>query len=97
MELDWVKKVLPSSTTGKRMLIQSNHAEISVTRKCELIGLHRFSYYYQPVGESEYNLELMRLIDEQYLHTPFFGSRQMTDWLRLAGHPINRKRIRRRM
>lgn len=79
------------------MLIQSNHAQISVTRQCDLIGLPRSSYYYQPTGESEYNLKLMRIIDEQYLRTPFFGSRQMTDWLRLAGHQINRKRIQRLM
>jgi putative transposase len=79
------------------MLIESNHAQISVSRQCELIELARSSYYYRPAGESEYNLKLMRLIDEQYLRTPFFGSRQMTDWLRLAGYPVNRKRIQRLM
>ena len=45
MELDWVKKVLPSSTAGKRMLIQSSHPEISIARQCELIALPRSSYY----------------------------------------------------
>ncbi|EGV50560.1 transposase [endosymbiont of Riftia pachyptila (vent Ph05)] len=40
---------------------------------------------------------LMRIIDEQYLRTPFFGSRQMTDWLRLNGHQVKRKRIQRLM
>lgn len=79
------------------MLIQSNHSKISVARQCELIGLPRSSYYYPPRGESQYNLRLMRLIDEQYLRTPFFGSRQMTDWLRLNGHIVNRKRIQRLM
>lgn len=79
------------------MLIQSNHSRISMTRQCELIGLSRSSYYYKPAGESEYNLALMRIIDEQYLRTPFFGSRQMTDWLRLNGHAVNRKRIQRLM
>jgi putative transposase len=82
---------------AKRMLIQSNHSQISMTRQCELIGLPRSSYYYQPAGESEYNLALMRIIDEQYLRTPFFGSRQMTDWLRLNGHAVNRKRVQRLM
>ena len=79
------------------MLIQSNHPRISTMRQCELIGLPRSSYYYKPAGESEYNLSLMRIIDEQYLKTPFFGSRQMTDWLRLNGHTVNRKRIQRLM
>jgi len=69
------------------MLIQPDHPGISTARQCELVGLPRSSYYYQPAGETDYNLTLMRLIDEQYLKTPFFGSRQMTDWLRLNGHP----------
>ncbi len=75
MELDWVKKVLPSSTAGGRMLIQPNHSEISVTRQCELMGLPRSSYYYEPVGESAYNLELMRFVDEQYICAPRFSAR----------------------
>ena len=79
------------------MLIQFNHSQISMTRQCELIGLPRSSYYYKPVGESDDNLALMRIIDEQYLRTPFFGSRQMTSWLRLNGHAVNRKRIQRLM
>lgn len=39
----------------------------------------------------------MRLLDEQYLKTPFFGSRQMTGWLRTQGYPVNRKRVQRLM
>ena len=79
------------------MVIQPSHPEISIRRQCQLMALPRSSYYYEPVGESDYNLELMRIIDEQYLRTPFFGSRQMTRWLRNQGHPVNRKRIRRLM
>jgi len=70
---------------------------LSVRRQCELLGLARSSLYYQPKGESEQNLELMRLMDEQHLRTPFFGSRDMTAWLRKKGYPVNRKRIRRLM
>jgi putative transposase len=97
MELDWVKKVLPNSTAGSRTIIQPSHAEISISRQCELIALPRSSYYYEPKGESDYNLELMRIMDEQYLRTPFFGSRQMTRWLWNQGHPVNRKPIQRLM
>lgn len=79
------------------MLIQPHHPTIGMIRQCDLIGLPRSSYYYKPAGETDYNLALMRIIDEQYLRTPFFGSRQMTDWLRLNGHPVNRKRIQRLM
>ena len=50
-------------------------------RQCELLGLARSSRYYQPLGESPENLALMRAIDEQYLQTPFFGSRRMSKQL----------------
>ena len=39
----------------------------------------------------------MSLIDEQYMRTPFYGVDKMTAWLRLQGHCVNPKRIRRLM
>jgi len=57
----------------------------------------RSSYYYQPVGESELNLLLMRLIDEQYTKTPFYGVPRMTHILRNMAHPVGRKRVSRLM
>ncbi|MGH8560054.1 MAG: IS3 family transposase [Methylococcales bacterium] len=39
----------------------------------------------------------MRLIDEQYLRTPFYGSRRMPEYLNDLDHGINRKRIQRLM
>ena len=48
-------------------------------------------------GETAENLELMRLIDEEYTRHPFFGSRKMRDWLERQGHAVNRKRVRRLM
>jgi putative transposase len=68
-----------------------------VKRQCELLGVARSSVYYEPEGESAYNLKLMRLIDEQYTRTPFYGSRRMTEWLRRQGHEVNRKRVGRLM
>jgi putative transposase len=53
--------------------------------------------YYQPVPASQENLELMKLIDQQYLDRPFYGSRRMTAWLRNQGYRVNRKRVRRLM
>jgi putative transposase len=61
------------------------------------VGLNRSTFYYQPAGESALNLYLMRLIDEQYLKTPFYGWPRMTAFLRQRGHPINGKRVRRLM
>lgn len=76
VELEWLKKKLPKSTEAKRKLIELGHAEISLRRQCELLDLNRSSWYYEPAGESEFNLHLMRLIDEQYLRTPFLRCTQ---------------------
>lgn len=73
------------------------HPEISVRRQCELLGVNRGSWYYEPAGESEENLGLMRRIDEQYTRTPFYGGRRMTVWLREQGCVVNRKRVARLM
>jgi len=78
-------------------LIESGHPEISVRRQCELLDLNRTTLYYQPVGESAYNLHLMRLLDEQYMRTPFYGVLRMTAYLRRQGYAVNHKRIRRLM
>lgn len=98
MELDWLKKSRLNSVGNKRMLIDPHHPDLSIARQCALAGLSRSSYYHTPCGvESERNLKYMRLIDEQYLRTPFFGSRQMTRWLINQGHAVNRKRVQRLM
>jgi putative transposase len=76
-------------------LIDPEHPDISVARQCELIGLSRAGFYYRALPEDAYNLELMRLLDEQYTRTPFYGVRRMTEWLRREGHDINEKRVRR--
>ena len=74
-----------------------DHAELSVRRQCELLGVNRAGLYYQPMGESEENLRLMRLMDEQYTRAPFYGSRRMTAWLATQGFEVNRKRVARLM
>lgn len=71
--------------------------DISLSRQCELLRIHRSGLYYAPVPESEENLHLMRLIDEQYYKTPFYGIRRITAWLRHLGYMVNRKRIKRLM
>jgi putative transposase len=78
-------------------MIERDHPEISVRRQCALIGLNRSSIYTEPVGESELNLHLMRLIDEQYLRTPFYGYPKMTVELQRQGYAVNRKRVARLM
>jgi len=77
--------------------VDREYGEISLRRQCELLGVNRAGLYYQPLGESEENLLLMRLLDEQYTRTPFYGSRRMTAWLETKGFAVNRKRVSRLM
>jgi len=78
-------------------LIEPDHPILSIRRQCELIELNRGTYYYQPAKETLLNLTLMRLIDEQYLKTPFYGYPKMTEYLRKQGYWVNPKRINRLM
>jgi putative transposase len=78
-------------------MVDSEFPKLSIMRQCELLQISRSSYYYDPKGESDLNLKLMRLIDEQFLKTPFYGSRQMARHLRGQGHKIGRKRVQRLM
>ena len=77
--------------------MERGHTEISVRRQCELLDVNRSGLYYEPVSESQKNLTLMRLLDEQYTRTPFYGSRRMREWLATQGHEVNRKRVSRLM
>ncbi len=65
----------------KRLLVEPDHPHILIVRQCELLGLARSSYYYEPVPISEEDLLLMRLLDEQYTHTPFYRKRKMAIFL----------------
>ncbi len=78
-------------------MIDPDHPRLSIARQCELLSVNRSCYYYQPSGETDLNLKLMRLIDEQYLEAPFYGPRQMTRHLRRQGYAVSRKRIGRLM
>ena len=78
-------------------MVEPGHPRLSIGRQCALLSIARSSFYYQPAGETELNLALMRLVDEQFLETPFYGVRQMTRHLCNEGHAVNDKRIRRLM
>ena len=78
-------------------MIEPGLPNLSVGKQCALLSISRSSFYYEPKGETAMNLDLMRLIDKQFLETPFYGVRQMTWHLRNEGHLVNEKRIRRLM
>ena len=78
-------------------MVEPGHPRLSLVRQCAMLGISRSAVYYKPIGESAENLLLMRLIDEAFLDTPFYGARQMCKHLRRLGHAVGRKRIRRLM
>jgi len=73
---------------------QSN---FSIASQCRLLSIHRSGLYYKPIAEGGENIRLMRLMDEQYLNTPFYGIRKMKKWLLTQGFVINSKRVKRLM
>jgi len=78
-------------------MIDKESAALSVRHQCELFELNRSGLYYMPSMETEENLRIMRLLDEQYLKTPFYGERRLLCILRQAGYRVNKKRLRRLM
>ena len=85
------------SRERRKEIIEPDHPELSITKQCDLLQISRSSWYYEALGESVKNLELMRLIDEQFMEEPSWGGRQMARHLRRKGHWVNRKRVRRLM
>ncbi|MGP1387574.1 MAG: IS3 family transposase [Thainema sp.] len=75
----------------------TDHPQLTISRQCELLKVARSSFYYQAQGSSDEELSLLRLIDQQYLKTPFYGSRRMAVVLRQQGYVVNRKRVQRLM
>ena len=78
-------------------LVERAADELSVVAQCRLLKVARSTLYWRPAAVSEDDLRLMRQIDEQYLATPFYGSRRMVAVLRRDGWAVNRKRVRRLM
>lgn len=81
----------------RKEMVEPAHSDLSIKKQCNLIQISRSSWYYEALGESALNLELMRRIDEQFLKDPSFGARQMARYLRRQGYNVNRKRVRRLM
>jgi len=76
----------------RRKLIEAC-SELSLRQQCELVGISRSSFYYEPLPESDENLALMRRLDELKLKHPLYGSRRLTALLQREGRWVNRKRV----
>lgn len=85
------------SHSRRKEMVEIDHDRLSITQQCSLLQISRSSWYYEALGESPLNLKLMRLIDEQFMQTPYYGARQMARYLKRQGYWINRKRVRRLM
>jgi putative transposase len=85
------------SVERRRQMVEPEHPRLSIVRQCELVSISRSGFYHRPAEETPLNLELMRLVDAQFLETPWYGSRQMARHLRRGGHLVGRKRVRRLM
>ena len=70
------------SRKERQVMIDRQHNQLSLVRQCTLLDISRGSVYYQPTPTRTEDLELMSLMDRQYLKTPFYGSRRMKAWLR---------------
>jgi putative transposase len=78
-------------------MVDRQHASLSVVLQCQLLDISRSGLYYQPVEISQEDLTIMKMIDRQYLATPFYGARRMAVCLKSQGYGVNRKRVRRLM
>ena len=76
-------------------MIEKRNPDLSVVKQSELLSIHRSGLYYKPCQENPFNLDLMKVIDEQFLDKPFYGVARMTEHLNKMGYLVNIKRIRR--
>ena len=91
------KKAKSLDLPTKRGLIEPSNPKLSIAHQCHLVNLHRSAYYFHPAPESIENLEIMRLIDEEYTRHPFYGSRKYVPYLQEKGFRVNKKRVLRLM
>ena len=85
-----------SSIADRKMMIDTSE-DLSVADQCDALDIARSSYYYEPVGESEQNLAILRVLDEWYLKTPYYGVKRLTQGLLALDYLVNEKRVRRLM
>lgn len=81
----------------RHSMVEPGHGQLSVARQFELLSISRSGFYYEWVPENGENLAILRMLDEQYLKTPFYGVERLLVLLVVQGYRINRKRLRRLM
>jgi len=82
---------------AQRRALVDKEIDISISKQCSLMSLHRSGIYFTPEKESKENLAIMEKLDKQYFLTPFYGIRRLTAWLSKEDHQVNRKQFKRLM
>ena len=85
------------SVERRREAVNLHHPSLSMVRQCHLLDISRSGWYCKPIGISGDDLTLMKLIDRQYLATPFYGARKIAVWLKSKDRLVNRKHVQRLM
>ncbi len=85
------------SIPERQLMVEKDNSELSISKQCKLLNIHRSGIYYTPSIENNENLEIMQILDKQYYETPFYGVLKLTAMLRNQGYKINKKRVRRLM
>lgn len=85
------------SVGERKLMVEPGHSKLSILQQCILLGISKSSFYYRPVGESEFNLTIMRIMDETHMGYPFYGVERMVAELRIRGYHVGKKRVRRLM
>ncbi len=89
------QKILSYSDAHElRNLVEYDHPQFSISRKCALLGLLRSTLYYRPTSVRESTLQIMARIDTLYLEDPCSGSRWMVGYLARNGIPVSRDWVR---
>ncbi|MCP4606744.1 MAG: IS3 family transposase [Proteobacteria bacterium] len=98
VERDFLGQSLQALSHARRkVMVEPGHSRLSIVRQCALLSISRSTCYYRAKGENPLNLKLGRVIDEQFMETPWYGTRQMSRHLRREGYEVGRKRVRRLM
>ncbi len=87
----------PRTVSEKLKWIDWQHPQLSGREQCRLLGLNRSNLYYEPIPETQENLQIMRMIDQEYMQHPCKRQRQMVRFLDRQGVHVNRKRVQRLM
>jgi len=85
------------NAAARLSLVDRTDSALSIVAQCRMLKIARSTLYWRPAAASDGDLLLMRRLDEQYLTTPFYGSRRMVAVLRRDGWAVNRKWVRRLM